>query len=187
MRQHITAAQTKLQELQERHATAIESAKATLDKATQAKREAYERLLSARASGAENVSELHAAHEKATTALQAAQLEADTYSIVAQMLGPQIEAAEAELAQAEADHAAARLSVLQEVLRVETERYAKAQEELNDAGLKGIVIQNRLARLSRTEDGLWTIPFVSFDRETLLTKGKFISSYEAEIAAIGEE
>ena len=147
---------------------------------------AYELLLRARASGAANVSVLHAEHEKATTALQAAQLEADTFSLIAEMLEPQIRDTKAELVQAESDHAAARLSVLQEALRVQTERHAKAQEELNDSNLRGAVIQNRLARLTRTEHGLWTMPFVSFDRETLLTKGKFISSFEAEINAIGE-
>ena len=110
MRQHITAAQSKLQELQERHAAATESAKATLDKATLAKREAYERLLRARASGAAYVSELHAEHEKATTALQAAQLEADTSSLVAEMLEPQIENTKAELVQ-EIGRASCRASV----------------------------------------------------------------------------
>jgi len=188
MRQHITAAQTKLQELRERHAAATESAKATLDKATQTKREAYERLLRARASGAANVSVLHAEHEKATTALQAAQPDADTPNTIAAMLEPKIESAKAELAQAEADHAAARLSALKEVLRVQTERHTKAQEEINDAVLKGLIIQNRLAMLSKVNGsyGLVYQP-VTFDRETILTKGKFISSYEAEINAIGEE
>ncbi|ARO87955.1 hypothetical protein EBAPG3_009350 [Nitrosospira lacus] len=188
MRQHITAAQTKLQELQDRHTAATELAQTTLDKATRVKREAYERLLRARASGAADVSELHIAHEKATTALQAAQLEADTSSTVAAMLEPQLEDAKAELTQAESDHAAARLDALKEAQRVERERYAKAQEEMMDADLKGVVIHNRLARLLRTKDGFYDHVYhpISFDREMLLTKGKIISRYEAEIEVIGE-
>ena len=187
MKQHIAAAQSRLQELQVRHAAATESAQATLDTATRAKREAYELLLRARASGAANVSELHTAHEKAATALQAAQLEADTFGIVAAMLEPQIDAAKDELAQAEADYAVARLTALKEALRVQRERHAKAQEEMNDADIKALIIQNRLAKLLRT-NGFYDLVYqpIVFDRETLLTKGKFISRYEAEIEAIGE-
>lgn len=188
MRQHINAAQSKLQELQDRHASALASAQATLDQATQAKSNAYDRLLRARASGDADVSTLQTAYEKANTALQAAQLDADTSRTVATMLEPQIEAAKTELAQAEADRAAARLKALKEAQRVESERYAKAQEEMNDASLKGLVIQNRLAKLSRRENGFYDLVYqpITFDRETLLTKGALISRYEAEIEAIGE-
>lgn len=188
MKSTINAAQSKLQDLQDRHASALASAQTTLDQATQAKGAAYDLLLRARASGAASVPGLQVAYEKANTALQAAQLDADTSRTVATMLEPQIEAAKAELAQAESDHAATKLAALKEAHRVERERYAKAQEEMMDADLKGMVIQNRLAELLKTKDGFYHFAYqsITFDRVMLLTKGKLISRYEAEIKAIGE-
>ncbi len=135
----------------------------------------------------QDVSALQTEYEKASTALQAAQLDADTSRTVATMLEPQIEAAKAELTQAQAEHAATRIKVLREGQRIEIERCDKLREEINNSNIKAMVIQNRLAILLRGVNGYYGVERpITFDRETLLTKGALIARLEAEINAIGE-
>ncbi len=147
MNSKITAANSKLADLQGRHAAATVSAKTTLDDAIQAKSNAYDALLHARASGSADVSKLHAAHDKATSALNAAQLDADTQRTIAAQLEPQIEAAKAELSEVQAEHLSATLETVRDAERVAELRRAKAFDELFEAHVAVVAAHNRATAL----------------------------------------
>ena len=144
MKAQIDVIKTQLEALQTRHAETLASAGQILTEAQQRATAAYNDLLHARAEGmdVETVNTLTKAQVIADADLRTAKLESDVQRTIATKLEGEIAAAQAELAQAQTDHAAETLEALQVAEKTAKAKRSELFEALFESHIQAITAHN---------------------------------------------